>query len=943
MTMFKKIFLKNQLTTFLNENGEEKKNLYNILPNDWNKENFNYFDSYNNHKKLGYGFVIKTGKENNITILDFDDMEAYEKVCLIYKDLYKHYSVRTRRGVHVYFHYNPNVKKFKIPKVDVLNNNKIVIGETTPVIKYNNEKYKYTYMGGDMGEIPNEIMDLCILKDDEEHEIKKYTSNIDYDYFINDDQIHNIIDELEKQYPDYLIEYESWLKFMTMMKTIDKYELFDETCKKYSGYSKSQNLKLWNSIKLKISPNYFCKLLKLEKIDFTKKQEILDSMVDQSKIIKMNRKHFYFPDEDDAQDEYKQSIKKFDDFRDNDVIIIQSCCASGKTSAVIRNYVQKYYYLEPHISILSIVPLRTVGDQQVISFRRNNIEMYDYRDKDANVSLLMLYNSIICINSLYKLAECCFKNKIIYIDEIYTLTQILTNNDTIHNLRLVWNTLRRAINECHKVIVSDHTILNSVMILLNERINDGESKTTHYLNEYKKFDNVEAIRYYNENKFFDKIKEKINNEGFCLGTDSKTKAKEFYNKIYDMADEETRNNMFLFIKDCEDVLPDEFNEKMIIIYSPKIQCAVDINLKVKTETFMYITGQSISSIALLQQSCRVRNPKQLSYFSKASCYESEYISIKDCHKKNYKKYELNCLGISEVIKKITITSEDNHDLYFNLYVENIYTKDYFKCNILKNYQNELTVAGFILKDDIDKYETMDEYIKIEMKTLTKQMNDKIFNKFIDFMNDDDNFEEENNNNKITEDLIHIKQRFDILNIEVNQINENRDLIQDEHLFNQFMNYVRLNKNEKHCKIKLFERINNKMIVGLENDVWNKISYIHMIAEKCQLKDDLFNLDKFKFDETIVDNKFMKLIKIIKELYKKRDTVKNYDEREVKKLYVYMLQNLTKKLKIIETKVSNVKPNRKKTLYFINENNKLRYDNLIKNMKEKYNITLDEDE
>jgi hypothetical protein len=112
----------------------------------------------------------------------------------------------------VYFHYNPNIKKFKIPKVDVLNNNKIVIGETTPVIKYNGEKYKYTYMGGDMGEIPNELMDLCVLKDDEEHEIKKYTSNIDYDYFINDDQIHNIIDELEKQYPDYLIEYESWLK-----------------------------------------------------------------------------------------------------------------------------------------------------------------------------------------------------------------------------------------------------------------------------------------------------------------------------------------------------------------------------------------------------------------------------------------------------------------------------------------------------------------------------------------------------------------------------------------------------------------------------------------------------------------------------------------------------------------------------------------------------------
>lgn len=54
---FKRMFLRNQLTTYLDDKNQEKKNLQSLLPSGWNNASFDYESS----KDKGYGYVLKTG------------------------------------------------------------------------------------------------------------------------------------------------------------------------------------------------------------------------------------------------------------------------------------------------------------------------------------------------------------------------------------------------------------------------------------------------------------------------------------------------------------------------------------------------------------------------------------------------------------------------------------------------------------------------------------------------------------------------------------------------------------------------------------------------------------------------------------------------------------------------------------------------------------------
>lgn len=69
---FKKIYLKDFLTTELNEHGIEKKNLLKLLPKGYKDAGFDYSQPWIKNKNTAMGHVIVTGKLNNICVLDFD-------------------------------------------------------------------------------------------------------------------------------------------------------------------------------------------------------------------------------------------------------------------------------------------------------------------------------------------------------------------------------------------------------------------------------------------------------------------------------------------------------------------------------------------------------------------------------------------------------------------------------------------------------------------------------------------------------------------------------------------------------------------------------------------------------------------------------------------------------------------------------------------------------
>ena len=91
------------ITTYLNNDGEEKKKLpfKNFSWKDINEDNYkNYVD--NDDKS----FYIITGKLSNITVLDFDDDFVYDELVRKLPDLKNSYTVKTNRGYHIYFKYN---------------------------------------------------------------------------------------------------------------------------------------------------------------------------------------------------------------------------------------------------------------------------------------------------------------------------------------------------------------------------------------------------------------------------------------------------------------------------------------------------------------------------------------------------------------------------------------------------------------------------------------------------------------------------------------------------------------------------------------------------------------------------------------------------------------------------------------------------------------------
>lgn len=712
----KKVYCLKPLITFINDTGEEKKKgkgspddepLKFVLPIDWQKS---LSETNGTNVDKGYGCMVATGKRSNITVLDFDTMDSYYEACDIYGNLHQHYTVQTRKGMHVYFEYDETIERYISDKywknltkkeqsktknpVDTQSDKKGVFGAGTTLTRFNGEIFKYTYLSGTILEMPQVLKNKCLLKKGSDNS-KSYTTNIKYDIDVTDEEIRDIIRQLEVKCPDMFNTYSEWIKFTMVMKTINKKEIWDETSERHEGYKKNHNMKIWNNIKKHKHLNYFTTLLGIPKIRSSKKIEPLDTLVEKDGCVIMNTEFFELPRS--SNDNESPSSEDFDDFVDTDVIVIQSKTGTGKTTCVANNFAT-YQLTRPEITILSIANLISLSNQQQFTFKKFGVNLRSYLDKKINPSLIMCQNSVICINSFHKLHDCDFRHKVIYIDEVHALCNSLNHNNTIHNQRLVMNTLLRAIRTCHKVIVSDAHIYNSTMHLLSERYCDGNSTYCHYINEFNKFQDVPAVKFNDENTFFDNIRKKVlKGEPFSFACDSKDVITKWFNWLWAEASSETQMKMILFTSDTESEVCENWTNK-IIFYSPKISTGVDITILDQTEQFVYITGKSVSSITLYQMATRTRNMNKLSYYSCCSYFDSKYENREECAKQIDSEFNANILGIStcKIDEDVLKDTENGEDIFRNMYIENTYVLDYFKTNTLKFFEVELKNSGFNL-------------------------------------------------------------------------------------------------------------------------------------------------------------------------------------------------------------------------------------------------------
>ena len=90
----------------------------------------------------------------------------------------------------------------------------------------------------------------------------------------------------------------------------------------------------------------------------------------------------------------------------------------------------------------------------------------------------------------------------------------------------------------------------------------------------------------------------------------------------------------------------------------------------------------------------------------------------------------------EVLDEETTETKINENTFFNLYCYNEYNADIFRTSRIKHFQNILKLAKFKLISLDDLPDKLDNNIKNDMKIKKLEINDELFNDFLQTENKD---------------------------------------------------------------------------------------------------------------------------------------------------------------------------------------------------------------
>jgi phage/plasmid-associated DNA primase len=104
-------------------------------------------------------FAIKTGKISGITVIDFDTVEGYDDFCQDVPDLEEYFTVRTRKGYHVYCKYDSrfstNTDVMDIIKgIDIRNDGGVIICPPSFYKCLDGTTATYEFLGGEIRDVP---------------------------------------------------------------------------------------------------------------------------------------------------------------------------------------------------------------------------------------------------------------------------------------------------------------------------------------------------------------------------------------------------------------------------------------------------------------------------------------------------------------------------------------------------------------------------------------------------------------------------------------------------------------------------------------------------------------------------------------------------------------------------------------------------------------------
>ena len=672
--------------------------------------------------------------------------------------------------------------------------------------------------------------------------------------YATDEQIKEMLNILPKEYLD---DYSKWIIITNILKGQDKYELWDKWSKQSKQYNYRKNLSIWKGTKKIIFDVQY--LIKLTNYNLFK---IYTPIIEQKQMKEINNIYLYDKNSDEKF--------TFQDYQ-NKTIIIQSCTGTGKTTAVAE-HTSKYLETNKDLNVLSIISRITLGDQHIKSFNDKNIKMFSYQN-----GLVKNKHFIVCINSLMimkDLKDDDFKNYIVFIDEINSFIEHITHNETLHHdLKQIYSLLMRIIKNAHKVIVADALISDNVFTFLKSR------NTSFFIkNNYKKYEGIKAHRLKDENDFKAELERKIlNNEPFFFGCDSCSIVEEYFYYFYEKM--ENKENFVLFTANHKFNITnanEQFRNKFLF-FSPAITTAVDFNIEEKQDVFIYIKGHTILPSASFQQTTRTRNIKELYYFCNVDSKEPKYndlIDVKD-------KYNSMIITNDLLTEMSLYIDEDDkmrmsNNTFFNLFCYNEYVKDIYNTNKLSHFEEILKENKFIL-DSRGERTKINQEVKLEMTDIKTDIDDNIFNDFI------------NAENRNDERFKIILDRIELLNIPLN----NDELLTKykQYIINPFkltthLNVLRFFKTDLYVQTKMAMLNEKNFKVKHFDNIYNKISIFRNLQNKFNLTLNELNI-KGDNNIDITDDNWTHIKKIFKYTKEKPLTLK-----EFKPIYIQMIKSIT---------------------------------------------------
>ena len=176
-----------------------------------------------------------TGKENNLTVLDFDDEDSIEwfEENIADIDTLKCYYVKTFKGIHLYFNYSKELDillaKFSKGRVNVIKN--IDIRSEGGCIFYG-AGYELISTCDKLDDVPNKFIKVLTKEFENNAKVILPDRNVIIDYKSDDNDINIILENLAIERCE---SYDSWIKVAMCLKNSfgDKYkDVFIEWSKK---------------------------------------------------------------------------------------------------------------------------------------------------------------------------------------------------------------------------------------------------------------------------------------------------------------------------------------------------------------------------------------------------------------------------------------------------------------------------------------------------------------------------------------------------------------------------------------------------------------------------------------------------------------------------------------------------------------------------------------